>query len=182
MKKDKLFLALDELDRRLNAESLEIEIFICGAFAIQLHGYSRALHTLDVDTLKEISSEEVLSNIKEVGEKLGLGPRWLNDQASTVSIPEGIFERAKPIHKWSAIKAHLIDRSDLVKLKASAFSIRRDETAKDWEDLVLLNPSPAEIGAAIRFIKETNSPPLGATKKILEDFQETIDELKKLVQ
>lgn len=182
MKNDKLFLALEELDRQLTAESIQVEIFICGAFAIQLHGYPRALYTQDVDTLKEINSAEVLSAIKQVGEKLGLGPRWLNDQASTVSIPEGIFDRAKPIKKWVAIKAHLIDRSDLIKLKASAFSIRRDETAKDWEDLVLLKPTQAEIEAAISFLKETNSPPFGATKNILKDFQETIDELKKLVQ
>ena len=179
---NQLFKALDELDICLKEKFLQVDIFICGAFAIQLLGYTRALHTQDVDTLKEIDSEDILSTIKEVGEKLGLGPRWLNDQASTVSLPDGIFRRAKPLTHWSAIKAHLIDRSDLIKLKASAFSIRRDLTSKDWEDLVLLDPSRSEIEAAILFVAEVSSPPPGATKKSLEDFEETIDELRKIIK
>ena len=173
---------LDHLDKLLIKKSLQIEIVICGAYAIQLYGILRGFHTQDVDSLKHIDSIEVLKAIEEVGISFGLGPRWLNDQASTVSIPKGAIERAKPIQKWTTIKASLIDRIDLIKMKASAFSIRREETIKDWEDLRLLNPTKAEINAAIEFLMKTNSPPAGATRKIKDEFKETLDDLKKLIK
>jgi hypothetical protein len=99
------------------------------------YGFTRNLQTIDIDTLKPIESSKVLLAIESVRKKLGLGPRWLNDQASTVSIPEGTFKRSKPLSKWKTINAFLIDRIDLIKMKASAFSIRREQTIKDWEDL-----------------------------------------------
>lgn len=67
-------------------------------------------------------------------------------------------------------------------MKVSAFSIRRDHTNKDWEDLLLLNPSKAEINDAIDFVKGINSPPTGATQKILKEFEETIRDLKSIAK
>lgn len=76
-----------------------------------------------------------------------------------------------------------MSRADLIKMKASAFSIRRDQTNKDWEDLVLLDPTTEEIHEAILFLKESNStPPENASTKILDEFEETIRELKKIVK
>lgn len=92
----KLDQALDLLDKKLDQKSLELEIIICGAYAIQLIGIQRSEYTLDVDTLKKIQSPKVLEAITEVGNVLGLSPHWLNDQASTVSIPKGTIERATP--------------------------------------------------------------------------------------
>lgn len=182
MNNDKLVLALDELDKYLTAKALKLEIVICGAFAIQLHGFMRGLFTQDIDTIRKIDSTELITAIAVVGTKLGLGSRWLNDQASTVSIPKGAFERARPIGKWNSILAFLIDRVDLIKMKASAFSIRREETIKDWEDLVLMNPTKEEIQSAIEFLKQTNSPPDGASRLIIQEFEETIDDLKRLIR
>ena len=67
-------------------------------------------------------------------------------------------------------------------MKASTFSIRRDQTNKDWEDLLLLKSTKKEIEEAIAFIKEVNSPPKNATKQILNDFQETLHDLKKVTK
>jgi hypothetical protein len=67
-------------------------------------------------------------------------------------------------------------------MKASAFSIRRDLTNKDWEDLTLLKPTSEEMNDAINFIKESNSPPESASNKILADFKETINDLKKITK
>jgi hypothetical protein len=178
---DKLTLALNELDKLLTARSLKIEIAICGAYAIQLHGITRGLHTLDVDSLLHIDNANIIAIIAKVGENLGLGPKWLNDQASTVSLPDGIFDRLTPIKKWSAIQASLISRKDLIIMKASAFSIRREHTSKDWEDLLLLSPTPAEIESAIEFIKQKNSPPANSSKIIKLQFEETLSDLKKLI-
>lgn len=177
---DILDIALTQLDQELTQRNLKMEIVICGAYAIHLLGYSRSEHTLDVDSITELNSDEVKLLIESIGQKLGLSPLWLNDQASTVSLPAGILHRSTPIKRWKSIKASLISRVDLIKMKASAFSIRRDQTNKDWEDLILLKPTSREIDDAIIFIKESNSPPPNASKKILADFEETLHDLKKL--
>lgn len=162
---DILDIALTQLDQELTQRNLKIEIVICGAYAIHLLGYTRSEHTLDVDSITELNSNEVKQIVDAIGSKLGLGPHWLNDQASTVSLPAGVLYRATPIKRWKSIKASLVDRIDLIKMKASAFSIRRDQTNKDWEDLVLLKPTSKEIDDAINFIKESNSPPHKCFKK-----------------
>jgi len=177
-----LMIALNELDKILQQRSLRIEIVVCGAYAIQLHGYTRGLHTHDIDSLKKISNPELLATIAEVGKKVGLSEKWLNDQASTVSIPAGTFDRLSPLtNHWKAIKASLVSRKDLIKMKASAFSIRREHTTKDWEDLKLLSPSADEMKAAIGFLKQSNSPPSNASQKIKDEFKETLNDLKKLI-
>ena len=175
---DKLMYALNELDLLLSSKNLQLKIVICGAYAIHLHGYSRGLYTLDVDSITKLDSVEVIQAIQEIGNKLGLGPKWLNDQASTVSIPEGTIQRSKPIHHWKSIQASLIDRLDLIKMKVSAFSIRREQTTKDWEDLELLETTPTEINSAIEFLKLTNAPPVNASTKIKNEFEEIIHDLK----
>ncbi len=179
---DRLIRALNELDDLLSSLSLQLKIVICGAYAIQLHGFTRNLYTQDIDSLTRLDSPMILEAIQQIGKKLGLGSRWLNDQASTVSIPDGTLERAKPLDRWKAIQASLIDRSDLVKMKVSAFSIRREETTKDWEDLELLKPTKQELDAAIDFLRLTNSPPPNASRKLKYEFEETINDLKKLLK
>jgi hypothetical protein len=182
MTTNKLTDALNLLDKKLGARRLELEIIICGAYAIQLIGIVRSEHTLDVDSLKKIESSEIIETIVEVGHQLGLGPRWLNDQASTVTIPLGTFDRAQSLTNWTHIKAKLIARVDLIKMKAVAFSIRRDQTNKDWEDLKNMSPTQIEMNAAIQFLIETNSPPEGSSKKIKKEFEETLSDLKNLIR
>jgi hypothetical protein len=177
-----LNIALDELDHYLSANNLSIEIVICGAFAIQLHGFTRNEITQDIDSIKEISNHEVLAEIAHIGAKLGLKRNWLNDMASTVSFPEGAIERAKPIQKWKSIQARLVSREDLILMKTSAYFIRRDYTEKDYEDLILLNPTLTEIELAIEFVRRVNGPPKNAPKKILTDFEESVNDVKKLVK
>lgn len=84
------------------------------------------------------------------------------------------------MNRWKSIKASLISREDLIKMKVSAFSIRRDHTNKDWEDLILLLPTKAEIESAIEFINESNSPEKNASAKILNEFEETLNDLRKI--
>jgi len=178
---DILSKALNQLDEELTNRELSLEIVICGAYALQLFGYSRSEHTLDVDSVTQLHSIEIRKIIESIGQKLNLGPLWLNDHASTVSLPNGILSRAKPIGSWKSIKASLVSRVDLIKMKASAFSIRRDHTNKDWEDLVLLKPTSEELQEAIAFLRDVNSPPKSAPKQILTEFEETICDLKKII-
>lgn len=174
--------ALDLLDFELQKKRLKIEIVICGAYAIHLLGYNRSEHTLDIDSLLELSSPEVIQIINDIGSRLSISSHWLNDQAASVPIPIGAISRASLIPKWTSIKAYITAREDLIKMKASAFSIRRDHTNKDWEDLLLLNPSQQEIDDAIAFVKEVNSPPPRVKQKLLKEFEETINDLKSLTK
>ncbi len=177
---DILAVALTKLDEELTNKKLNIEIVICGAYALHLFGYSRSEHTLGIDSITQLHSGEIKQIIEEIGQKLGIGSRWFNDQASTVSLPKGILSRAQPIERWKSIKASLVSREDLIKMKASAFSTRRDHTNKDWEDLLLLRPTKEEIESAIEFIKESNAPAKMASAKIRKEFEETLDDLRKI--
>ncbi len=96
---DILATALAELDKELTNRDLNIEIVICGAYALHLFGYSPTDYTLDVDSITKLQSSETKQIIEDIGKKLGLGPLWLNDQASTVSLPKGILSRTKPIFR-----------------------------------------------------------------------------------
>lgn len=84
---DTLGAALTLLDQELKKRNLTVEIVICGAYAIHLLGYTRWEHTLDVDSITKLVPAEIKQLIQAVGQNLGLGPRWLNDQASTVTVP-----------------------------------------------------------------------------------------------
>jgi hypothetical protein len=102
--------------------------------------------------------------------------------ASTVAFPEGAIERAKPIQKWKSIRALLVSREDLILMKTSAYFIRRDYTEKDYEDLILLRPNLAEIETAIEFVRKVNGPPEDAPKSVLREFEESVNDIKKLIK
>lgn len=175
--------ALNELNALLKKNHLRIEIIICGAYALEMFGLSPDRKTLDVDSAKEIPSN-IDELINEVAAKLNLtrseGELWLNDKASRVALPSKLVERATTINRWSNIDAKLIDRRDFISMKVSAFFSRRDVTLKDLEDLKILKPSNEEILEALAFVKSHNSPPTGASKKIIAEFMESENDIKKL--
>ncbi len=179
----KLYTALDTLDQLLGKHKLRVNLLICGAFALEMHGLTSDRGTFDVDSAIPLSAD-IFDLIDEVAESVGLerssGERWLNDKASTVSLPPKLKKRALPISRWQNIDAKLIDRRDFISMKVSAFFIRRGETTKDLEDLQLLDPSNNEIDEALLFVSDFNSPPLGSPGKILEEYQESIDDIKRL--
>lgn len=76
---DILDIALTQLDQELTQRNLKTEIVICGAYAIHLLGYTRSEHTLDVDSITELNSNEIKQIVEAIGQKLGLGSHRLND-------------------------------------------------------------------------------------------------------
>lgn len=176
-----LLKALDKLDLVLSQNKLTLEIVICGAFAVQLHGFTRDEQSYDVDSLREIP-KDMAKLIADIGAESGLQPKWLNDQASDVAIPDGAFKRATPVGSWKSIRASLVSRQDLISLKVSAFFIRRDVTEKDLGDLKIMKPSAEEIEKATEFVRVTNSPPKGAPKKSFDEFNESVEDVRKLTK
>ena len=175
-----LFKALQLFDHRLKENNLSCRLVLCGAFAIQLHGYDRGQFTYDIDSVLPFESEGIKEIIKKIGDDLGLGDSWLNDQAATVALPEGSLDRMIKLNSFEQIEAFILSRIDLIKMKVCAFAIRRDQTNKDWEDLVILHPSKEEIEEGIDFLIRTSPPPTNALPRILQEFEQTIQDIRSL--
>jgi len=178
---DLLFKALDILDREIGQEGLRLSLVICGAFAIHLQGFDRIEQTQDIDSINPIS-DELHAIITRVGLQLGLSERWLNDQASDISLPSDALKRTLRIKKWNNIDAEVLGRIDLIALKSAAFYSRGSYTLKDWEDLELLKPTSAEIEFAISYMREHSAPDRSVPLKFHKEFEEVLNELRKLAK
>lgn len=176
---DRLFRALDALDNELGKESFRLSILVCGAFAIHLQGISRIEQTQDIDSVKPIAPE-LRTLIARVGQALNLSERWLNDQASDIVLPKDALKRTAKIDRWKNIDVEVLNRIDLIALKSAAFFSRGTHTLKDWEDLELLKPTAAEIEFAISYMRQHSAPEKSAPRKFHEEFEEVLNELKKL--
>lgn len=172
--------ALTLLNNELSNIGIKVPLIICGAFAIYLQGFSRLEQTQDIDCLKPLP-EELSEFISQISQKLRLSEKWLNDQASDLTLPMGALNRTEEITKWSHLNVEVLHRKDLIALKAAAFFSRGTYTFKDWEDLKVLKPSHDEMNFAIDYMRVTCSPPPNAPKKFQQEFEEVIHELKTLV-
>jgi hypothetical protein len=169
-----LFYPLNDLNDWLQSEGLEIELFVIGAFALQLHGVIHR-QTMDVDAIAPNLTPEVEKKIEEIGEKYGLAS-WLNDQASTIALPAGARERAL-LHKgFSHIKIFYAAREDLIKLKVAAYFYRREYELKDLDDLKALAPSSVEIAEGIQFLLQHHRPDI---RKFADDFSDQVQSFER---
>ena len=154
-----LSLALQDLDHWLCTNNKHLSITVMGAVAVFAHT-QKGRFTQDIDTAEGIEDEAILNQIKVLGKKHGLEEDWLNDRASTVTLPDGALKRSDCVHTSDGMKILVIAREDLIALKAAAFISRGTEVLKDLEDLKQLGPTPKEIQSAISFVEEKFSPPV----------------------
>lgn len=180
MKSD-LLKPLNDLNNWLVKEGFEIELIVIGAFAIHLHGFSNRM-TMDIDTIKPLTNEKLLKKINKIGEKYGL-PKWLNDQAENLIMPEEYESRLLENAEFSHIKLFYVSRNDLIKLKIAAYFYRGSSDSKDKDDLISLKITDPDLNDAIEFLKEKHQPD---TAKFLKDFnnrlKEISDELRNLTR
>lgn len=148
-----LVKGLDLLNKKLKAKGIFFEIRVCGAFAIELHGFSLKRLTLDIDSHLEIK-REIQELIIEVASELGLEKSWMNDQVSDVPLPKGALNRLKQVKSWSNITTFVISTEDIISMKVSAWFTRGAVSDKDIDDLLLLNPSELEIENGIKHTLE----------------------------
>ena len=177
---ENLILALNKLDELLKASSSRLGLTVCGAFALYLHGYHRIHQTEDIDTHEELNSK-IKKLIKDISIEFELQETWLNDQVSDIQLPTNAEKRFVHLNRWSQIDCKILSRIDLIAMKASAWISRRDITDKDYDDLVLLEPTASEIEFAVEHAKEFNSPDKNL-KKIFKEFLESIDELRRIAK
>ena len=175
-----LKIPLKELNDWLKERGTSLELYVIGAFALHLHGLI-SRYTMDVDTIS-LLDEEVLEKVREIGLKYGL-PSWLNNQARTVTLPEGLKLRALSYHQFSHLNIKYAARGDLIKLKVAAFYYRKDEDPKDLDDLVALNPTFQELEDGLQFLKIAHLPEVESFQKnFLVEVAELEEELKDVLR
>ncbi len=78
-------------------------------------------------------------------------------------------------------RIHRTARNMAIAMKTSTWISRRDITDKDYNDLVLLEPTTSEIEFAINHAETFNCPDKNL-KKNYQEFLESIDEIRKLAK
>lgn len=152
---NKLTKFLDTLNRKLTKKGIKAELTICGAYAIELHGFKRDEITNDIDSVTSIP-DQVKDLILEVSREFSNGEKlWLNSQVSDVTMPKGYQDRLVEINHYSNIKIKVLSIEDLILLKVNAWLSRGEYTSKDFNDLVILGANEEQINKGIDFIKST---------------------------
>lgn len=178
---EQLIENLRKLDNFLQRKNKEITLHLIGGMALHLHGINIGRVTQDWDSVKEVSDDEIISNIHEIAEASGL-EKWFDLGASSISLPDNYESRLieyKDI-KLSNIKIYLLSKKDIVLLKVAAYHNRSVQgVMRDLDDLKNLAPSKDLIDEAIEFTYEKYSQDLAerfkkSLRKDLEDVKEEI--------
>jgi hypothetical protein len=167
---------LTELNEWLKRKNRTITLQIIGGYALELKQIRKDFLTEDIDSVVEISDEELIEQIGDLGEKFGQA-KWFDFGASSLTLPDNYESRLEEFHGHSNIKIMLLSNGDLIKMKIAAFHGRRDRgILRDFDDLILLKPSKTDIDEGMEFYFDKYSSDL--TGKFLREFQEEVEEYK----
>ncbi len=141
--------ALSLLDAELLRKKIKTELTICGGAALVLMGtISRA--TADVDVVAKVIPEAVLAAAKVVAKKLKCPETWLNNQVKPIMdrLPRDWEDHLVTVFTGHPITVRSISRQDIISAKLHAAIDRR---AADFDDLIDLRPSAAEVENATAY-------------------------------
>jgi hypothetical protein len=173
---NKLINALDELNSNLKARRQSIELIVCGAFAIELHGFKRRDETHDIDTHSNL--DDVQELINKVASDLGLENNWLNNQVSDIQLPKNAHSRLKTVSTWSHIEVKYLSVEDLIQMKIGAWLNRGHITEKDYTDLVVMKATKNQIQQGIEFVIESHKI-MELPEPFKKDSLDLLQELEK---
>lgn len=183
MSQDIILDGLKILDKKLKASGKHLEIHMFGAMSLFLHGIAMKRETQDIDSVLEITDEEVISLIHEVGEEIGLD-NWFDFGANSISIPENYESRLVDAElNLKNIKVKMLSLEDIVKLKVVAYYNRSaNGEFKDYEDLKSIRPHKKLIEEGIVFLKEVYSKhlPEKFKKEFLREVKLIREDLEKI--
>lgn len=160
-----LDLALTSLAIRLEQNGANpVEIVVCGGSALILTGLvTRTTEDVDVVALRHegrlISPDPLPAELRkaalEVAEDLPLSMDWLSNRPSRtegglfqLGLPHQFGQRLQTRPYGTHLKVHFISRFDQIHFKLYAAA---DRGGYHIDDLVALDPSPAELEAAARW-------------------------------
>jgi hypothetical protein len=172
----KLKNAVGELNSRLAKRDLKIQLVICGAFAIELHGFNRSEETQDIDTHTNLK-QEIQDLILEISKQFELNPNWLNNQVSDIQLPEGAEQRMLEYREWSQITVKYLSVEDLIKMKIGAWLNRGALTDKDFNDLVLMGATKDQIENGINYVINTHQV-MNLPQKFKDESLELLNALR----
>lgn len=170
-----LMICLEELDAWLSQRHIKLDLAVIGSFAFYLLGM-RGIITRDIDTTVHLQ-DEVLEQVKKIGLEHGMGNEWLNDNASTLSLPSGFDSRLTVYPVGKHLTLWVASRYDLILLKSAAYVGRGNEDPRDLEQLRQLKPTLQEIEEAIKFVRGVASPP---AKRFYPNFEEMLEDLRSV--
>lgn len=142
-----LLEALQELDRELAREGFEdpIRVRAVGGFALLWHGLRQTdSYTVDIDSASDPYPYPVNEAIRQVGERLGLEPQWLNTDASGGSADEALelWDAAFVTDTDTGFALIDLQVADIPTLtRAKAIAVDTDAMSgryRDWDDLLEL--------------------------------------------
>lgn len=183
MSQDKILGGLKILDKKLKASGKHLQIHMFGAMSLFLHGIAMKRETQDIDSVLEITDEEIINLIHEVGEEIGLD-NWFDFGANSISIPENYESRLVDAGLGlKNIEVKMLSLEDIVKLKVVAYYNRSaNGEFKDYEDLKSIKPHKKLIEEGIVFLKETYSKnlPDRFKKEFLKEVELIKEDLEKI--
>jgi len=116
--------ALTLLDQELKNAELKIKIRAIGGFAMMYYGFRDNGYTIDIDSLTEAYSEDVLELIEKVGREKGIDEDWLNTDCSTLDgfldSLSGEIDWQKANYTFDNIDLQIADVRGLIRSKAKA--------------------------------------------------------------
>ena len=173
---DTFKLGLAELDLELGKRDIQMKLVVIGAFALQLLNISGE-YTADIDSVEPFDNLKVQDLIIAIAKKFNLKEDWINDNASSLDLPDGFYDRITPLTIYKNIHLFIPARLDLISLKARAYLHRGEIDKKDYEDLKRLKPTKSEIAIAIAFVRKTSTPP---EPDFFPDFEDVLKEIENV--
>lgn len=150
---------VEKFDIFLGKNGLDFEAVVIGGAALNiLHITNRV--TRDVDCLSEIP-EEILKASRSFAiqnKSLGLDRNWLNNGPISLEkqLPRGWRARLQPLFKGKNLNLQTLGRVDLLKTKLYSFC---DRTEPDFQDLMQMFPTIAELSDSIGWVKLQDQNP-----------------------
>lgn len=167
MEREHLEEALATLGDLLAERAQAAEILVIGGSSLLLLGFIDR-PTADVDVVGFLGADGyskagalpafLAEAVTDVGDALGLGPRWLNVGPAGLidfGLPAGLEERVT-IRRYGSLEVHLPAREDLICFKLYA-TVDQGPRSKHLTDLRRLDPSEQELLAAARWTR-THDP------------------------
>lgn len=167
---DDIRLALQRVGELLAAAGERYAIVIVGGAALNLLGVvNRA--TTDVDILAFAHGgrlappprpipDALAAAIRSVARDMGLAENWLNTGPALQwkqGLPRGLASRIK-WRRFAALRVGIVGRTDLIRFKLYA-AADGHPADRHVQDLMVLDPTGAELRAAARWVKTQDAGP-----------------------
>ena len=146
--------SLTALNTELKRRGRSYELYCCGGAALQLLGVTTR-ETGDVDLIVESMDHDLNEAKIRVAQRLRINEDWLNNKVNPIAarLPPDWKENCTEVFSDSHLVLFALSRQDLISSKLHAAV---DRHAQDYDDLILLAPTLAELKIAEEYTLRQN--------------------------